>query len=50
MHGDGPWRVVRTSFPLTALNDALSQVRNRVLLAALVRSIVYASSAWHSRA
>ena len=42
MHGDGPIAVVRTSFPLTALNDALSQVRNQVVIAALIGAFCYA--------
>jgi two-component system, OmpR family, phosphate regulon sensor histidine kinase PhoR len=42
MHGDGPAAVVRTSVPLAALNDTLSQVHNRVLMAALVAVVCYA--------
>ena len=43
MRGDGPVAVVRTSFPLTALSDALSQVRDRVLMATLVGVLCYAA-------
>jgi two-component system, OmpR family, phosphate regulon sensor histidine kinase PhoR len=42
MGGDRPAAVVRTSFPLTTLNDALSGVRNRVVIAALIGAICYA--------
>jgi two-component system phosphate regulon sensor histidine kinase PhoR len=42
MHGDRPAAVVRTSFRLTELNDALSRVRSRVFLAALVGALCYA--------
>ena len=43
MHGDGPVAVVRTSFPLIALSTALSQVRDRVLMAALIGALCYAA-------
>ena len=42
MHGNRPAAVVRTSFPLTELNEALSRVRSRVFLAALVGALCYA--------
>ncbi len=42
MHGGEPVAVVRTSYPLTALNDALSQVRNHGLLAVLFGTLCYA--------
>jgi len=42
MHGDRPIAVVRTSLPLTALNDVLSQVQNRVVIATLIGVLCYA--------
>jgi two-component system phosphate regulon sensor histidine kinase PhoR len=42
MHRDGPAAVVRASFPLTELNDALSRVHRRVLWAAFVGALCYA--------
>lgn len=40
-HGDGPVAVVRTSFPLTALNSVLSRVQNQVLLTTLIAALCY---------
>jgi two-component system, OmpR family, phosphate regulon sensor histidine kinase PhoR len=42
MHGDGPAAVVRTSCPLTALNDATVRVRDQVMLAVLIAVACYA--------
>jgi two-component system, OmpR family, phosphate regulon sensor histidine kinase PhoR len=42
MHGTGPMAVVRASFPLTALNDTLSHVRNQVAIASLIGLLAYA--------
>ncbi|MFZ1932727.1 MAG: ATP-binding protein [Thermoguttaceae bacterium] len=42
MHGDGPAAVVRASFPLAELDNALSRVRSRVFWAAFVAALCYA--------
>jgi two-component system phosphate regulon sensor histidine kinase PhoR len=42
VHGDGPAVVVRASFPLAELDNALSRVRSRVFWAALVAALCYA--------
>jgi two-component system phosphate regulon sensor histidine kinase PhoR len=41
MHVEGPAAVVRTSFPLTELDDLLSQVRDRMAIAALIGVFLY---------
>ncbi len=42
MHADGPAAVVRASFPLTELNEAISRVHRQVLWATLVAALCYA--------